>query len=66
MKEKIYLTIFQIDPDKKTVLATTFAEDQAFKIAYDFLNMNTSVKAEQVFVEEFIFKKTLKILDYQD
>lgn len=64
--KKMYSTIFQIDKDKQQILGVTFDYKQAFAIAQNFLNQNENVKSEQVFVEEYEFKKVLKILDAKD
>lgn len=64
--KKMYSTIFQIDKDKQQILGVTLDYKQAFAIAQNFLNQNENVKSEQVFVEEYEFKKVLKILDAKD
>ena len=64
--KKMYSTIFQIDKDKQQILGVTPDYKQAFAIAQNFLNQNESVKSEQVFVEEYEFKKVLKIVDAKD
>jgi hypothetical protein len=68
--DKMYLTVFvQETGEGETqtqVLCSTFDYVQAFKVAQDLLHNNPNVKTEQVFVKEFIFKKDLKILDYQE
>lgn len=64
--KKMYSTIFQIDKDKQQILGVTPDYKQAFAIAQNFLNQNESVKSEQVFVEEYFFKKVLKIVDIKE
>lgn len=63
LPKNIYLVILQVDPEKEAILGTTFDYKQAFAIAQNFLNQNPDVKSEQVFVEEFISQKELKILE---
>lgn len=66
LPKNMYLVILQVDPEKEAILGTTFDYKQAFAIAQNFLNQNENVKSEQVFVEEYEFKKVLKILDAKD
>lgn len=64
--KKMYLVIFKPNEQQVNYLGTTFDYKQAFAIAQNFLNQNENVKSEQVFVEEYEFKKVLKILDTKD
>lgn len=64
--KKLYLVIFQVDQDKVAYLGTSPDYKQAFAIAQNFLNQNPNVKSKQVFVEEYFFKKVLKIVDIKE
>lgn len=66
MDKKLYLVIFQVDADKTAILGSTQTSEQAFAIVRDFLSQNENIKTEQIFVEEYSYEKTLKILDYQE
>jgi len=66
MDDKIYVAILQIDDDKTGVIATAYTSDQAFDAAQRFLRVNPNVKASQISVKEYLFKKELKMLDYQE
>lgn len=64
--KKMYLVIFKQNEQQTAYLGTALNYKQAFAIAQNFLNQNENVKSEQVFVEEYEFKKVLKILDAKD
>lgn len=64
--KKMYLVVFKPNEQQVNYLGTTFDYKQAFAIAQNFLNQNESVKSEQVFVEEYFFKKVLKIVDIKE
>lgn len=66
MDKKLYLVVFQVDADKTAILGSTQTSEQAFAIVRDFLSQNENIKTEQIFVEEYSYGKTLKVLDYQE
>lgn len=64
--KKMYLVVFKPNEQQVNYLGTTLDYKQAFAIVQNFLNQNENVKSEQVFVEEYFFKKVLKIVDIKE
>lgn len=64
--KKMYLVVFKQNEQQTTYLGTTLDYKQAFAIAQNFLNQNPNVESKQMFVEEYFFKKVLKILDIKN
>ena len=63
MEKQMFVSIYQPNENQTNVLGVTENKEQAFAIITDVLKNNPQVKTEQVFVEKFIYEKTLKIID---
>ena len=66
MDKKLYMAIFKMTGHPDQTLGVTANQSDAWKIIQDTISQNQGVFANSFIVEEYFYKKELKMLDYQE
>lgn len=67
MDKKVYLAMFKDSHENLICLGSCLDNsEKAFDIIKNFLHSNPTIPIENVWVEEYFYKKDLKIIDIQD